>query len=189
MNIRKSVGPNIEPWGTPDNISMKTGSQLPQSIACCLPLIYDLNQYNAEEENLYAESLFINIWWSTMSKAFLKSRKMEPTILPSSMLFVHSSTSLINVVWQECFCRNPDWLPWIIPYLFRYPTRCLLTCLSIILEIVRENWYRSIVGWICLGSALWIGNTLASFIRLGNWAQAILLLISVVMDGEITSAA
>ena len=42
-------------------------------------------------------------------KAFLKSKKVEPTSSPLSILFSQLSTSFVNAVLQDWCLRKPDW--------------------------------------------------------------------------------
>ena len=41
MKIKNSVGPKIDPWGTPDFIYAGVDSPLPLSITCWWPCRYD----------------------------------------------------------------------------------------------------------------------------------------------------
>ena len=78
----------------------------------------------------------LEVLWSTKSNAFLKSINIDSTMSPLSMHVIHWSINFTKAVWQLCFWRNLDWVSCIRQYLLRYDIKCLLTCLSKILEIV-----------------------------------------------------
>ena len=136
IKMRNKVGPNIEPWGTPDCTVVKSVNPLSLSITCCREHKYDLNHCMAEGLSLYNASLFSKMEWSTRSKAVRKSIKRAPTKSPLSIHFIQSLMSLTKAVWQLCFGLNPDGLSCRSLYLFKYAIRWLFTCFSKILDTV-----------------------------------------------------
>ena len=59
MNIRSSVGPNMDPCGTPERTDAKSANPVSLSIVCLRLLRYDLNQFKTEGVHFYNES-FLN---------------------------------------------------------------------------------------------------------------------------------
>ena len=68
-----SIGPKIEPCGTPDSISKKSLNIPFMFTACLLFFKYDRNELNVFLSNPYASSLAIKSSWGRQSHALLRS--------------------------------------------------------------------------------------------------------------------
>ena len=69
---------------------------------------YDFIHSSDRWSKLYNRSFFSKIPWFTKSKAFRKSKKVTPVILPWSISFSHVSVIFVSAVWQEWNCLKPD---------------------------------------------------------------------------------
>ena len=79
---RNSHGPRRVPWGTPAGTSNQSENTPFTFTLCCLPLRKTIIQFTTEGFTPRLRSLATKIWWSTRSKAFLKSNKAVLTVEP-----------------------------------------------------------------------------------------------------------
>ena len=79
------------------------------STHCVLSERYDLNQKRISLSRPEASSFIDKIEWSTVSKAFCKSRSSIPTILPLSISNLIKSVKWIKQVSVEKLLLNTDW--------------------------------------------------------------------------------
>ena len=63
MKIKKSSGPEIEPWGTPQSIERHSDNLLLKVTYYCLFVKYDLNQSKATPRNPYTLNLCNRVSW------------------------------------------------------------------------------------------------------------------------------
>jgi hypothetical protein len=111
MYKRNSVGPNMEPCGTPCLITAQFEivvfwfSLSSIWTRWYLPLIYDWISSLPLPIIPYFSVFYINMSWSTQSNAFVRSQKIPPTIC---LLFKAFNTSFISL--KTAFSvENPFW--------------------------------------------------------------------------------
>lgn len=110
MNIRKIIGPGVEPWGTPDVFSKKS-DRLPSNLltACDRPDKYEKIHFIALSKKFNSLNFLSSKVWLMESKARFKSNNSKIVTSPFSTPLRISSAILSKVVWVLRLLRNPDW--------------------------------------------------------------------------------
>ena len=97
MEIKNSIGPNIDPCGTP--AFSEANFEIPSFTFYYLLTAAEIRseKFSADILNLHSESFLMNNESSTKSKALLKSRNNVPIMSPVSMQGIRRSMSLTRV--------------------------------------------------------------------------------------------
>ena len=102
---RNSHGSKRVPWGTPAGTSNRSDTTPFSFTLCCLLLRKSITQFTTVGFTPRLRSLATNIWWSTRSKAFLKSNRAVLTVEP-----VPSQRVANNGTWrlEQTWCMNQE---------------------------------------------------------------------------------
>ena len=99
---RNSQGPSRVPCGTPA-VTFSQVEKVPCSFTlCCLSLRKSMIQFREVGLTSRLNSLAINVWWSTKSKAFRKSTKAVliaapvPSVAPSQWCNIEMSAKVVE---------------------------------------------------------------------------------------------
>ena len=104
-----STGPRIVPCGTPYFILPISDSSSFTIALKFLSVREVLNQENAKPVIPSFSNSHRSVWWSTASKAALRSRSTRTLHLPSTLLHIKSLYTLHYTVWTEWNCLYADW--------------------------------------------------------------------------------
>ena len=99
----KRRGPRQEPWVIPQVMFLIIDRCPSAAQYCFLSFKYDSNQSPADPLMPYARSFFIRTGWSTVSKAFLRSKNKVKLIFRESMLSYQSMLLIREVMVEHCF--------------------------------------------------------------------------------------
>jgi hypothetical protein len=112
MNIRKSVGPRTDPWGTPLVIG-NSADRDPQTLTLeDRPEIKLVNQLESAPCMPSLSQCEIVVSWGITSKAFEKSKNMQPIFFFVSAASERFPKKRARLDKQEREGRNPCWAGW-----------------------------------------------------------------------------
>ena len=81
------MGPKTEPWGTPQEVAIISEKPLPILMACCLSIMYEVNQLRAVPSIAYHDDKRVmRMSWSMVSKAADRLSRVSAATFPLSML-------------------------------------------------------------------------------------------------------
>lgn len=110
MYREKSMGPRMEPWGTPQERGATDEEQFPRWTAKLLSVKYDLNHFRAVPVTpTLCSSRDKRIEWLTVLKAEVKSKRTKTADFPESTAKRRSLYTLrraVSVLWRGL---KPDW--------------------------------------------------------------------------------
>ena len=134
--IRKWGGPRMFPWGTPTGAFCWVDRQFSTDVTWYRLLRYEANPYTTWELARIVLSFSTRNTWSTVSKAFERSKKTVPVKPPLSRLCSMLSVKWARAVTVESLGRKPNWFGVSNSFADKNSYNCWCTARSKILLMV-----------------------------------------------------
>ena len=106
---KKSIGPKMDPWGTPQSKTPDSERLFSRLTVRFQFFKWDSNHLTVSGENPIYFSFFKRIWWSGVSKAFWRSMSIMLVDLLVSNPFNIWLDKCARQVFTECLLPKPDW--------------------------------------------------------------------------------
>ena len=162
-----SIGPRMEPCGTPVDKSRVVDWWFWILTCCCLIPKYDCIQLSVSEEKLKADHFETRNLWFTVSNAFLRSRKTAATTPPLSIRLLIFSVKKTFFFFFAVSKTKLHWMEWKRGYVQEIRN---LLCNQFFCNFrdVLQYAYRRVIIYTEGSPFLKVGITAADFQTLGH---------------------